>query len=155
RMRPPTAESVAYPRDREAEIVLRDGSTVHVRPIRPEDEDAVKAFLDGVSSESIGFRFFGMPNIEWVARWSGDVDYVDRFALVAESGTPRRIVAHAAYVRIGAEPREGSGVSPKVEREPRAEVAFLVADAWQSRGISTILLAHLVEIAQGHGIVTF
>ena len=72
--------------------------------------------------------------------WSVDVDYADRFALVAETGAPSRIVAHACYMRIDGE---------------RAEVAFLVADAWQGRGISTIMLAHLAAIAVHHGIGTF
>lgn len=132
--------AAAYPRDREAEIVLRDGSTVHVRPVRPGDRPAIRKFLDGLSLESIGFRFFGMPSLDWAADWSVEVDYADRFALLAESGSPRAIVAHAAYVR---------------ERADRAEVAFLVADAWQGKGISTVLLAHLAEVAKAHAIATF
>ncbi len=136
---PPTG-SLPYPREHEADVVLRDGSTVHVRPVRAGDEAAIRAFLTTVSPESIAFRFFGMPNLEWVTTWSVDVDYADRFALVAESGTPPLIIAHAAYVR---------------ERAERAEVAFLVADAWQGRGISTILLAHLAGLAEQHGISTF
>ena len=121
-------------------MVLRDGSTVRVRPVRATDEGEIRAFLERVSPESIAFRFFGIPNLNWVTSWALDVDYADRFALVAESGTPRSIVAHAAYVR---------------ESEDRAEVAFLVADAWQGRGISTILLAHLAGLAEQHGISTF
>ena len=85
-----------YPRDREVEIVLRDGSTVHVRPVRREDRPAIRAFL--------ATRFEGVHRLpflrtcqasSWVADWAVDVDYADRFALVAESGTPRQIVAHA------------------------------------------------------------
>jgi acetate---CoA ligase (ADP-forming) len=129
-----------YPREYEAEIVLRDGSTVHVRPIRSGDEDPIRSFLKTVSPDSIGFRFFGTPDLEWVTRWSLDVDYADRFALVAETGTRPGIVAHAVYIRIDAD---------------HAEVAFLVADAWQGKGISTILLAHLAAAARDHGISTF
>jgi acetyl coenzyme A synthetase (ADP forming)-like protein len=113
---------------------------VHVRPVRSTDEVSIRSFLEALSSESIGFRFFGAANLDWAARWSCDVDYLDRFGLIAESGHPREIVAHAAYIRIDSE---------------RAEVAFLVADAWQGRGISTILLAHLAEVAEPHGIATF
>src|SRR5581483_10298849 len=134
---PPVA---AYPRDREVEIVLRDGSTVHVRPVRRDDRPAVRAFLAGLSEESIGFRFFGMPSLEWVADGAVDVDYADRFALVAESGTPRQVIAHSGYVR--SDPH-------------RAEVAFLVADRWQGKGISTVMLAQLAEVAASHGISTF
>jgi acetyl coenzyme A synthetase (ADP forming)-like protein len=134
------ASSFGYPGEREADIVLRDGSTLRVRPVRAADEDAIRTFLKGLSQESIGFRFFGAANLEWATRWSVDVDYADRFALIAETGAPLRVIAHAAYVRIDAE---------------RAEVAFLVDDHWQGRGISTILLAHLAGIAEQHGISTF
>jgi acetyl coenzyme A synthetase (ADP forming)-like protein len=134
------ASSFGYPGEREADIVLRDGSTLRVRPVRADDEDAIRAFLNGMSQESIGFRFFGAANLEWATKWSLDVDYADRFALIAETGAPLRVIAHAAYVRIDAE---------------RAEVAFLVDDHWQGRGISTILLAHLAGIAEQHGIATF
>jgi acetate---CoA ligase (ADP-forming) len=130
----------AYPADREADVVLRDGSTIRVRPIRADDEPAIREFLAGISRESIGFRFFGAPDLEWVTAWSLDVDYEDRFALVAETGSPKRIVSHASYIRID---------------DARAEVAFLVADEWQGRGISTIMLAHLAATAEGLGISSF
>jgi acetyl coenzyme A synthetase (ADP forming)-like protein len=130
----------SYPVEREADVVLRDGSTVHVRPVRAEDEADIRTFLEEISPESIGFRFFGAPDLNWVTAWSLDVDYADRFALVAEGGVPRRVLAHAAYIRIDA---------------TRAEVAFLVADEWQGRGIATILLAHLASVAEQHGISTF
>lgn len=120
--------------------MLADGSTVHVRPVRAEDRDAIRAFLAGVSPESIACRFFARPDLEWVMGWSLDVDYADRFGLVVQSGSPSRIIAHAAYVR---------------EDARRAEVAFLVADDWQGRGISTVLLAHLAEVAIAHGITEF
>ncbi|MGA9858956.1 MAG: GNAT family N-acetyltransferase [Solirubrobacteraceae bacterium] len=129
-----------YPAHREADVVLRDGSTLRVRPIRAEDRAAVRAFLGDVSSESIGFRFFAAANLEWASDWSVDVDYDERYGLVAEFGSPAQIVAHGAYVRLG---------------EDRAEVAFLVADAWQRRGIATILLAHLADSARRSGITTF
>jgi acetyl coenzyme A synthetase (ADP forming)-like protein len=123
-----------------ADVALRDGSTVRVRPVRTGDEPAIRAFLERVSPESIAFRFFGVPNLEWVIAWSIDVDYTDRFALVVETGTPRAIIAHAAYVRMN---------------QASAEVAFLVADAWQGRGIATILLAQLAAVAEQHRISTF
>jgi acetate---CoA ligase (ADP-forming) len=132
--------TVSYPSERVAEIVLRDGATVHVRPVQADDKAAISAFLHVLSPDSITFRFFGAANLEWAASWSVDVDYADRFALVAETGVPSRIIAHAAFIRID---------------EHRAEVAFLVADDWQGRGISTIMLAHLASVAEQHGIHTF
>ena len=128
-----------YPVERQADIVLRDGATVHVRPVRADDADAMRAFLESVSPDSIWFRFFGTPSLNWATEWSVQVDYSDRFGLIVETGDPSVIVAHAAYVRM--------------DRQ-RVEVAFLVADAWQGRGISTILLAHLAEVAEQHGFST-
>jgi acetyl coenzyme A synthetase (ADP forming)-like protein len=144
---PPPAEqrsaqppSVHYPREREADIILRDGSTLHVRPVREQDTLPIRAFLEAVSTESISFRFFGIPNLDWVTNWAVDVDYRDRYALVAETGAPARIVAHAAYIRTAPE---------------RAEVAFLVADELHGHGIATTLLAHLAAVAEQNGITTF
>jgi acetate---CoA ligase (ADP-forming) len=134
------SDTSRYPTEREADVVLRDGTTVHVRPVRAGDSAAIRAFLEGVSADSIGFRFFGMPSLNWATRWAVDVDYANRFGLVVESGTPGMIIAHAVYVRMDA---------------TRAEVAFLVTDAWQSHGIATILLAHLAEVAELHGISAF
>lgn len=129
-----------YPRAYEVDVALRDGSTVHVRPVRRDDAAAIEAFLDGLSAESLSRRFFGHPNLEWVTVWSTDVDYADRFGLVATVGRDHAVVAHAAYVRNG--PR-------------RAEIAFAVADEWQHHGIGTILLAHLAAAAEEHGITLF
>lgn len=95
--------------------------------------------MHGISLESIGFRFFGAANLEWATNWSVTVDYADRYGLIAVSGSPPAVIAHAGYVRID---------------EHRAEVAFLVADAWQGRGISTIMLAHLTDYARREGFVT-
>ena len=134
---PPPAR---YPAERETDVVLRDGSTLHVRPLRPDDRDEVHAFLTGLSRESIGFRFFGVADLEWVTKWCLDVDYHDRYGVVAETGAPRRIVAHAAYVRTDTD---------------RAESAFLVADEWQGYGIATILLAHLAQAGRAEGFATF
>jgi acetyl coenzyme A synthetase (ADP forming)-like protein len=139
-MSSPELAGPLYPREQEADVVIRDGSTVHVRPVRAEDKAAIRTFLEGISANSIGFRFFGAPNLDWVTSWSVDVDYADRFALIAETGSPPRIIAHAASIRID---------------EERAEVAFLVADAWQGHGISTIMLAHLAGAAARHGISSF
>jgi acetyl coenzyme A synthetase (ADP forming)-like protein len=130
----------AYPGDRATDVVLRDGSTVQVRPIRSADRDAIRAFLDGVSRDSIWFRFFGAANLKWAADWSVDVDYVDRYGLIAETGVPARVIAQASYIRVD---------------RSRAEVAFLVADDYQGHGLSTTMLAHLAEAASAESISTF
>jgi acetyl coenzyme A synthetase (ADP forming)-like protein len=125
---------------RGADVALRDGSTLRVRPLASEDGPAMRVFLDGLSLKSIGFRFFGRVDLDWAASWAMDMDSADRYALVATTGPEHAIVAHAAYIRTG---------------EDRAEVAFAVADAWQGQGIATIMLAHLAAGAEEHGIAVF
>jgi acetate---CoA ligase (ADP-forming) len=137
------APTAPYPSAHVVDVALRDGSTLHVRPVSEDDTPKIKRFLGTLSRESIGFRFFGSPNLDWVCEWSVDVDYSDRYALVASTGgagPQSKIVAHGAYMRLD---------------EHRAEVAFMVSDQWQGRGIATIMLAHLAAAAEEHGISTF
>jgi acetyl coenzyme A synthetase (ADP forming)-like protein len=135
------SRAARYPAEREADVVLRDGSTAHVRPVRPADEPALATFLEGMSAESRQMRFFtAAANLEGAAHSFVDVDYRDRFGLVATTGEDGEIAAHAAYLRIDAE---------------RAEVAFEVADRLRGEGIATTLLAHLAEVASAAGIDRF
>ena len=126
--------------DRAVDVALRDGSTLRVRPVAPGDAPAMRAFFEALSPESMGLRFFGAPNVEWITKWAVDVDYANRYALVATRGPERAIVGHGAYIRIDAQ---------------RAEVAFVVADQWQGYGIATIMLGQLAAAAQEHGISVF
>jgi len=131
---------VRYPTHWEADVVLADGGTAHVRPIRPEDADRLRAFYSRLSPESIYFRFFGPhPRLSdrEVERFT-NVDYVDRVALIATIGT--EMVAVIRYDKTG--PSE-------------AEIAFLVEDAHQGRGIASVLLEHLAATARENGIATF
>jgi len=112
---------------------LRDGAVVLVRPARRSDEQAIYSFLSRVSFDSLWTRFFGVPSLGRTARSLVALADGD-FGLVAESG--REIVAHAACLRTG--PAE-------------AEVAFLVLDSWQGRGIGTLLLSRLAELAAQAG----
>jgi acetate---CoA ligase (ADP-forming) len=131
---------MAYPRHREADVVLRDGSTVHVRPVRAGDAAAVRAFFEGLSPESIALRFFsGFPNLEMAVRWATEVDYQRRYGLVATSGDDDLVVAHAGWER-------------QPDRPDRAEVAFAIADAMQGNGLGTILLGQLAEAAADAGV---
>ncbi|MCK2217715.1 GNAT family N-acetyltransferase [Actinomadura sp. ATCC 31491] len=129
-----------YPAHWEADVVLADGGTAHVRPIRPADADRLRAFYSRLSEESIYFRFFGpRPRLSDrdVERFT-NVDYVGRVALIATIGT--EMVAVIRYDRTG--PGE-------------AEVAFLVEDAHQGRGVASVLLEHLAATARENGIETF
>ncbi len=128
-----------YPLHREADVVLRDGSTVRVRPIRPDDEGALLAFLHGLSEEARWLRFFSAgSDLERTARRSVEVDYHDRLGLVALSGG--RIVGHAVYLRVA---------------DGRGECAFAVADELRGKGLGTILLGHLAEAASENGVEIF
>jgi acetate---CoA ligase (ADP-forming) len=133
-------ETGAYPASQEVDVALRDGSPLHVRPVRLEDRDAIQDLLGGLSMESRVYRFFGLGNLAWAADWSVDVDYANSYAIVGELGLERRIVAHGSYARTGSR---------------SAEVAFVVADAWHGHGIATLMLSHLAGVAREHGIERF
>ena len=124
-----------------ADVVTTDGGTVHVRPMTPADADALVAFHGRLSPRTIHFRFFSpRPRLtpREVERFT-TVDHDDRVALVAELGD--RLVAVARYDRL---PGTAS-----------AEVAFVVDDEHQGRGLGTLLLEHLAAAARERGITRF
>ncbi|MBP2706584.1 GNAT family N-acetyltransferase [Microbispora sp. RL4-1S] len=130
-----------YPAHWEADVVLSDGGTAHLRPIRPDDADLLQSFYSRLSEESIYFRFFG-PHPRLSDReitWFTNVDYVDRVAFIATIAA--KMVAVVRYDRIAA--------------GDQAEVAFLVEDAHQGRGMASVLLEHLRAAARERGIRTF
>jgi acyl-CoA synthetase (NDP forming)/RimJ/RimL family protein N-acetyltransferase len=136
----PPAPGPAYPAHWEADVVLADGGTAHLRPITPDDADALQAFHVRQSPESTYLRFFApMPRLSDadLERFT-TVDHVDRVALVATVGDD--IVAVGRYDRI----------------DPRtAEVAFNVSDAHQGRGLGSVLLEHLAAAARENGVHRF
>jgi acetate---CoA ligase (ADP-forming) len=127
----------AYP---DCDVVLRDGTTLRLRPLRPDDASALHRFLDALSPDSVYFRFFNPrpaeAAIDRLLRARAD----DEFALIAECGGA--IVALAQYARLEGRPAD-------------AEAAFLVADAMQGRGIGTRLLEELADHARPRGIQRF
>ena len=126
-----------YPAEWEADVVLSDGGTVHVRPVRPSDADRLVAFHGRLSHQSVYYRFFSpRPRLSQddVTRFT-TVDYDDRMALVALLGDD--LIGIASYDRWPG------------RRE--AEVAFTVDDEHQGRGVATVLLEHLAVIARSHG----
>jgi acetate---CoA ligase (ADP-forming) len=130
----------AYPAHREADVVLRDGSTVHVRPARPSDAPSVEELLKGLSDRSRWLRFFsGFPNLERAVLWATEVDYDRRYGLVATTGADGRVIAAAGW-----------------ERHPdcpeKAELALEIADAMQGQGLGTILVGQLAEAGNEVGV---
>ncbi len=133
------------PPDFETEVVLKDGSLVIFRPIRRDDTERWLAFVNGLTPRSLYLRFHharGMMGPEDAIRFC-TVDYKNTFAFVAEvpRGQQRDIIAIGRYVRL---PDERS-----------AEVAFVVGEAYQGRGIGTRLLEWLVKVARRNGISAF
>lgn len=125
----------------EAEVVLRDGTAVRVRTARPQDEDALVAFYRGLSEQSLVYRFFTRISNAALVDQVRRLLYNPRAVhLVATFGDPPRIVAHGLYALADSD---------------RAEVAFAVADEFQGRGVGTLLLGQLAEVAARQGIRLF
>jgi acetate---CoA ligase (ADP-forming) len=123
------------------DAVLKDGRTVHIRPISPADDEKLWEMWQRLSAETIRLRFFGPRRMDREGiRFFTDLDPENRFALVAE--TAGRIVGVSRFDRLPEEPTN-------------AEFAVLVEDAEQGRGIGTALLRALVEPAEDMGIAGF
>ncbi len=128
-------------------MVVADGGTVHLRPLTPGDADALVAFHSRLSVRTRYLRYFSAyPTIPQrdLIRFT-HVDNVDRVALAAWLGG--EIIAVGRFDRL---PATEKGAPGRV-----AEVAFVVADAHQGRGIGSVLLEHLAEAARELGIQRF
>jgi acyl-CoA synthetase (NDP forming)/GNAT superfamily N-acetyltransferase len=139
-----------YPVHWEADVVLRDGGTAHIRPIGPDDAGRLVQFYEQVSDESKYFRFFApYPRLSDrdVHRFTHH-DYDDRVGLAATVGDD--FIATVRYDRTDDQGRPASGPAGT-----RAEVAFLVQDAHQGRGVASALLEHIAACARERGILHF
>jgi GNAT superfamily N-acetyltransferase len=128
-------------REPHCSVSFADGTTVEVRPIRPDDAAGLVAFHRDLSSRTTYLRFFSFhPELssQEVERFT-HVDMVDRVALVVE--LDGRIVAVGRFDRI--------------EGTTSAEVAFVVADELQGHGLGPVLLDELAAAALERGITTF
>ncbi|GAA4544542.1 hypothetical protein GCM10023097_19610 [Streptomyces collinus] len=130
-------------------MVLRDGGTARIRPITVDDADRLVSFYEQVSDESKYYRFFApYPRLSAkdVHRFTHH-DFVDRVGLAATVGG--EFIATVRYDRIGA---DGTPASAPADE---AEVAFLVQDAHQGRGVASALLEHIGAVARERGIRRF
>ena len=130
-----------YPEEWELDALLRDGTAVHVRPIRPEDEEALVAFHSRLSPQTIYRRFFSPRPVlppKDVHRFT-NVDYRHRMALIALINGEM-----AGVARYDGKP--GSD---------EAEVAFVIEDRHQGRGLGSLLLEHLAAAARERGVKRF
>ncbi|MEU1130327.1 GNAT family N-acetyltransferase [Streptomyces sp. NPDC005900] len=138
-----------YPSHWEADVVLRDGGTARIRPITVEDADRLVSFYEQVSDESKYYRFFApYPRLSAkdVRRFTHH-DQVDRVGLAATVGG--EFIATVRYDRID---ERGMAASAPADE---AEVAFLVQDAHQGRGVASTLLEHIAAVARERGIRRF
>jgi acetyltransferase len=137
-----------YPKQYIFHEELRDGTPVTIRPIRPEDEPLMVRFHETLSEQSVYMRYFHMMNLD--QRTAHErltricfIDYDREMALVAEYTDPetgeREIMGVARLSRRGAVPQE-------------AELSVLVSDRFQRRGIGTLLLSRLLEVARAEGL---
>ncbi|MGO1315807.1 MAG: GNAT family N-acetyltransferase [Cellulomonadaceae bacterium] len=138
----------AYPTDWEADVVLRDGTTTHVRPITPADASALQSFHVNQSERSTYLRFFAALErlSERDLKRFTTVDHHDRVALIAvrtsreDGGEPEHIIGVARFDRIGPD---------------EAEVAFNVADTEQGKGLGSVMLEHIAAVARERGVRRF
>lgn len=124
----------------EADVLLRDGTAAHLRPIKPEDAEALVAFYSRVSDESKYYRFFApYPQLSDsdVQKFT-HVDGVKRVAFILTLG--KDLIAVGRFDAIN---------------DTDAEVAFLVEDAHQGRGIAQLLLEHLAQAGRELGYKRF
>jgi GNAT superfamily N-acetyltransferase len=124
-------------------ITLRDGAQVRVRPIRPDDEPRLVDLYERLSQDTRYQRFFSVMQRlppDW-AHFLANVDYKRRFALVVEQPTDEALIAVGRY-----EPSDEAGV---------AELAVVVQDGWQGKGVGSVLMDGLLREAASHGITRF
>jgi acyl-CoA synthetase (NDP forming)/GNAT superfamily N-acetyltransferase len=138
-----------YPSHWEADVVLRDGGTARIRPITADDAERLVSFYEQVSDESKYYRFFApYPRLSAkdVHRFTHH-DFVDRVGLAATVGG--EFIATVRYDRISADGLPASAPADE------AEVAFLVQDAHQGRGVASALLEHIAAVARERDIRRF
>ena len=142
-MEPPTpgVPSGAKPPHPDDVIALEDGAVLDVRPVAREDAARIAAFNDGLSEESAHRRFLGAKRrlSRTELRYLTEVDHRDHEALLALDRRTGALVGVARYIRAA-------------DRPDAAELAVVVGDAWQGRGLGRFLLALLADRARANGI---
>ena len=134
-----------YPAMLETRKSLKDHLEVKIRPIKPSDEDMMRQLFYNFSDESKYFRYFAnkpvMPHKEM--QKYVNIDYHDTLSIVAivEKGRNERIIAEARYA-YG-------------KQEDAHEVAFIVDEEFQGKGVATFMLNYLIKIARNRGIGEF
>jgi len=137
-----TLDEEIDPKKYEKFVRLRDGRSILLRPIKPEDESLWLKMFQNFSEESIRYRFFHIikdtPH-EMRARYC-NIDYAREMGIVAEleEKGQRQILG---VVRLIIEQGGKTG-----------EIAFIVADPWQGLGLGSKMLDHMIEICKDKGL---
>jgi acyl-CoA hydrolase len=139
-------DKVRYPQELEKYETLKDGTEIFFRPVRPTDEAALSEMLYSLSAASVKRRYFThtktFPHKD--VQKLTNVDYEQNLAIVGVVPGPEggeEIVAIAQYFL---DPKSMVG-----------EVAFIVQDEWQDKGMGSVLLEYLVQIARRRGVRSF
>jgi RimJ/RimL family protein N-acetyltransferase len=135
--------AVAIPRDRAYGVTLRNGASVRVRAIRPDDEPRLMALCRRLSPETVYQRFFSVRRLlPEEAHVFANVDYHRQMAVVAEvdDGQEPELVGVARY-----------GFS----EEGTADIGLVVADAWQGLGLGSLLLDEILRAGEQRGVQEF
>ncbi len=138
-------DKVAYPEELERYDTLKDGTQIFFRPVKPTDEPALSEMLYSLSNQSVHTRYFSstmtFPHKD--VQKLTNIDYRNDIAIVGvvPSPTGEDIVAIAQYF-----------LDPKTQA---AEVAFIVQDEWQQKGMGTFLMDYIAQIARQRGVRHF
>jgi acetyl coenzyme A synthetase (ADP forming)-like protein len=148
-------------RNYSAAEILRDGGSIIIRAIRPDDKQRLLDHFGRLSQRSVYFRFFGAKkrlSDDELRRFT-EPDFIRHVGLVAtlRDGEQEQIIGVGRYFVVDPDaPGNQDRAAAGGNGQPcRAEIAFAVADAHQGRGIGTALLTHLVFLARANGITEF
>jgi GNAT superfamily N-acetyltransferase len=160
--------TVTIPAEAGSELALRDGTRVHIRPIRPEDDHALVEAFRHMSPQTIYQRFFAaLPELSLDMAWRfSHVNYTNRMALVAETADsdPPQLMAVGRYERTRPESARSGPPDPEPTVESNnnsnqhsdtAELGLVVLDQWQGLGLGRILLRQILAVAARNGITRF
>ena len=139
------AEKVIYPEELERYDTLRDGTEIFFRPVKPTDEAALSEMLYSLSEQSVRTRYFThtmrFPHKD--VQQITNIDYQQDLSIVGTvpGASGEDVVAIAQYF-----------LDPKTQA---AEVAFIVQDEWQQKGMGTFLLDYITQIAKKRDVRRF
>nr|MDO8079377.1 GNAT family N-acetyltransferase [Candidatus Freyarchaeota archaeon] len=135
------SNSGEYPKRFETVLRLKDGTEIFVRPLKTEDRDKLYQMYTALSKETNYARFLiRKPITRWIVEKWTDINYRDKMALIAtikENGEEKIIADSRFYTD---------------KETGEAEIAIVVLDTWQNKGIGTKLLQYTIKVARKMGI---